>query len=514
MLSTSSACVTDHPLQLDSPFQLQEHLKAQYSKLTHTETSDRTIPITKETALQLIGPPLLNETESVDRNLWLYELCRFLTQKANIVSIFLMNDTPACSSQTCPEMRASEWQYLCAVHDPPKSCCAIDYCNHTLDWAANVLTSPRNFPSRLALGGESGTGSMKNLTNIFRRVYRIFAHAWFQHRDIFWSVENTYGLYMFFKTVCDEYRLIPEDSYTIPREAEGFVEESNGANKPSSNHHSSSSQVQILRKDGSSETALSSSPDDTTSADLLNTGATARRHKHKHTPSTGSLVDTITEGQEDEDESSSAAIEPTESSTQLGIPPQLPAPSEAPPKHKEPSPDRQLLRLDISATVPKYDPRAPEDPTPTPTTGDVDPMSVIAPKTTDNSSAGAESDVTTEVSSTIEKKENNEDDEEVVTSPSGGSIRTAGSDVLDAILDHISDGDEEEEERERERRNSAATEMRAAAERARLERSAGDTSAVISSPEPRVEVTAIEDDDDDGEKETEKAKIEEVGVSN
>jgi hypothetical protein len=60
------------------------------------------------------------------------------------------------------------------------------------------------------------------MTEVFRRVYRIFAHAWFSHRDVFWRVESKTGLYLLFKTVCDEYRLIPEDNYTIPPEAEGI----------------------------------------------------------------------------------------------------------------------------------------------------------------------------------------------------------------------------------------------------------------------------------------------------
>lgn len=127
-------------------------------------------------------------------------------------------------------MRASEWQYLCAVHDPPKSCAAIDYCCHTLDWAASTLCNSKLFPSRLGLGSGMGNAGgsdkvlqqqMKELTNIFRRVYRIFAHAWFQHREVFWLVEGKTGLYGFFKTVCDVYGLIQVENYTIPPEAEG-----------------------------------------------------------------------------------------------------------------------------------------------------------------------------------------------------------------------------------------------------------------------------------------------------
>lgn len=85
------------------------------------------------------------------------------------------------------------------------------------------------FPSRLGLGTSTSSTSgekilqqqMKELTNIFRRVYRIYAHAWFQHRDMFWRVESKTGLYILFKIVCDEYGLIPPENYTIPAEAEG-----------------------------------------------------------------------------------------------------------------------------------------------------------------------------------------------------------------------------------------------------------------------------------------------------
>lgn len=183
-----------------------------------------TQPISRSTASLLAAVP-----PNVDRSIWLYELCRFLVQKINVIIVALFSDVPPCSAATCSEMRASEWQYLCAVHDPPKSCCAIDYCCHTLDWAANTLTSPKHFPSRLALGndGTSGQGisrqhQERHLTNIFRRVYRIFAHAWFAHREVFWKVEGKTGLYMLFKTVCDVFNLVEKENYTIPPEAEGL----------------------------------------------------------------------------------------------------------------------------------------------------------------------------------------------------------------------------------------------------------------------------------------------------
>ncbi|EXJ90221.1 hypothetical protein A1O1_03320 [Capronia coronata CBS 617.96] len=433
--------------QLDSPFQLQEHLKALYSHLTHTPGSMNTIPISKETALQLATPPPINETETVDRNLWLYELCRFLTQKANIVSIFLMNDNPPCSSATCPEMRASEWQYLCAVHEPPKSCCAIDYCNHTLDWAANVLTSPKHFPSRLALGGEAGSAiqSMRQLTNIFRRVYRIFAHAWFQHRDVFWAVEATYGLYMLFKVVCDEYHLIPEDSYTIPREAEDgqdSSEEQDVGHAPDIGQR-----VQILRKDDSSavplEDAAASSSDtsETAAGTTISTGATARRHRH--TPSTGSHVATIAEGHEEDEEVTSAIVVPKHSSQPFSTAGDT---AESSPREKDFPAEGKLPRLDISATVPQYEPRDPADPTPTGSHDDLDPLSAAdqRPEKVGSSISSEPAQLQTPVIEEPQHDEDKEDVEEEVTSPSGGSIRTGGPDLLNAILRHTSDVNDED----------------------------------------------------------------------
>lgn len=68
---------------------------------------------------------------------------------------------------------------------------------------------------------DRGAG-VKHLINIFRRLHRIFAHAWFQHRGVFWQVEGQTGLYVLFKTVCDMHELLPPENYKLPPEAEGL----------------------------------------------------------------------------------------------------------------------------------------------------------------------------------------------------------------------------------------------------------------------------------------------------
>ncbi|KIN08268.1 hypothetical protein OIDMADRAFT_37498 [Oidiodendron maius Zn] len=268
--------------ELDSAFQLQEHLKALHYSYTKPADSDHTTPITRETASLISAQP-----EGIDRSLWLYELCRFLTNKCNDLIVGFLFDDPPCSAVTCPEMRASEWQFLCAVHETPKSCCAIDYCCHTLDWATNIVTSQKIFPSRLSLAAgdtvdDRGAG-VKHLVSIFRRLHRIFAHAWYQHREVFWRVEGQTGLYVLFKTVCDNYDLLPADNYKLPPEAEGLepAEEA----KPSV--------PAILKPDAP--------PAQTQSGEeFLNVSRTNTRRHIRQSPSVGSAVTTVLEADEEE----------------------------------------------------------------------------------------------------------------------------------------------------------------------------------------------------------------------
>lgn len=296
------------PSQLDSAFQLQEHLAA----LHYHHTRSNTVPITRETARLLATPP-----PSIDRTLWLYELCRFLIAQCNSLIVGFLFDTPPCSAATCPEMRASEWQFLCAVHDAPKSCCAIDYCCHTLDWAANVVTNPKIFPSRfvapLSDGHDKGA-AVKNLVNVFRRLHRIFAHAWFQHRGVFWSVEGQTGLYVFFKTVCDLYDLLPAENYKLPPEAEGLEAPTTGIEK----HQGSNMGHPVVTAIARPPSAIERTGDD----DGPNSAA-ARTNTRRHirsNPSTGNAISMVPEVDEDDHHAAGLAGRMKEMSLSSAVP--------------------------------------------------------------------------------------------------------------------------------------------------------------------------------------------------
>ena len=127
-----------------------------------------------------------------------------------------------------------------------------------------------------------------------RRVYRIFAHAWFQHRSVFWQVEGHEGLYILFKTICEIYALIPDENYTIPGEAEGL---------PAKEEEQEDGKA-VLKKPQQEDEVATTTEDTTTT---VSTGATTRRHKH--TPSVGSSVLPIQEGDEEDDHANASSKE-------------------------------------------------------------------------------------------------------------------------------------------------------------------------------------------------------------
>jgi hypothetical protein len=127
---------------------------------------------------------------------------------------------------------------------------------------------------------------VKHLENIFRRLHRIFAHAWFQHREVFWRVEGQTGLYVLFKTVCDNYELLPAENYKLPPEAEGLepIEDM----KPA---------IKVLKPETNQQPKTEE--EDQSFHEPARNPTNTRRHI-RSSPSTGSAVTTVLEADEDD----------------------------------------------------------------------------------------------------------------------------------------------------------------------------------------------------------------------
>ena len=165
-----------------------------------------------------------------------------------------------------------------------------------MDWAANVVTDQKIFPSRFVVlaDAHSKNVGVKNLVNVFRRLHRIFAHAWFQHRSVFWSVEGQTGLYVFFKMVCDLYDLLPAENYQLPPEAEGLESLS-----PESDPEAERTPAPSILKPPSQIRQTTSGEEDDNQHQV---GRTNTRRHIRSNPSTGSAVTTVMEAEEEDSE--------------------------------------------------------------------------------------------------------------------------------------------------------------------------------------------------------------------
>ncbi|KAI9009167.1 mps one binder kinase activator-like 3-like protein [Hyaloraphidium curvatum] len=155
---------------------------------------------------------VLFHNSQVDPALLQYEFLRLVCVRLGHLVVVLEDE---CTPATCADMKADEWQFLCAAHLTPQSCPAIDYIIHTLDGATALLNSHKHFP----LNAPTPESSVKHFSNIARRLYRIFAHCYFVHRESFGLFENETQLYARFLAFSNAFQLIPGNLLIVPENA-------------------------------------------------------------------------------------------------------------------------------------------------------------------------------------------------------------------------------------------------------------------------------------------------------
>ncbi|KAI0064994.1 Mob1/phocein [Artomyces pyxidatus] len=208
---------------LDSAFQLQEYISLIIRLDIHDVEAIVSIPESHgpngEDNGNLQNEELEGERDgrgeyAVDEACWIYEQLRRLAQDLSHPLITMLQQE--CTRKTCPEMKAGEWLYLCVAHGNDgamEQCCAIDYILHTVDSATALLNSPRAFPSRISIP----TTSHRHFSSLARRLGRIFAHAYFHHREVFEQAEAESSLYGRFLALTSKFDLVPQEFLIIPR---------------------------------------------------------------------------------------------------------------------------------------------------------------------------------------------------------------------------------------------------------------------------------------------------------
>ncbi|WVF69818.1 hypothetical protein IAT40_004597 [Kwoniella sp. CBS 6097] len=188
---------------LNGPFQLAEYLSLKVRADPHDVRGLVDVP-SGDKSVGGKGP---------DKDVWIYEHMRRIPIDLTPLVIALL---PICNPTTCPEMKADEWLYLCSAHGGgAEQCSAIDYILHTLESTTGILNDPHNFPSRMQIP----QASISRFPSLFRRLSRIFSHAYYHHRETFSLAEAETSLYARFLGLCEKYDLVGSNLLPIPRSA-------------------------------------------------------------------------------------------------------------------------------------------------------------------------------------------------------------------------------------------------------------------------------------------------------
>eukprot|EP00871_Galdieria_phlegrea_P000081 jgi/Galph1/1073/GphlegSOOS_G5878.1 len=139
------------------------------------------------------------------------QVLRFVVQ-LNCFACFLGE---VCNYNTCPQMSATkDVLYLCAAHERAQECCAIDYISHCLDGATSLLTSEEVVSPNLV--GKNQDVNLQNFRLIMRRLYRLFAHAYYHHLDTFKKFEQETELFQHFCSFSSYFNLISPSDMLVP----------------------------------------------------------------------------------------------------------------------------------------------------------------------------------------------------------------------------------------------------------------------------------------------------------
>ncbi|KEI38109.1 uncharacterized protein L969DRAFT_52183 [Mixia osmundae IAM 14324] len=199
------------------------------AKLAAAQSTASSDPPSSTTGASIEEDDGPTETVAVDRSVWIYEQIRRIVLDLSYPWISQLQEH--CTRTSCPEMKADSFQFLCAAHATASDacflrvcsrnsadtkgcqteCCAIDYMTHVADAAFALLNSAKHFPSRLVIPDTS----VKQLSALTRRLYRLFAHTFYSHRDLFDSCEMASSLYARFVRLCLDFELIDKDTLKL-----------------------------------------------------------------------------------------------------------------------------------------------------------------------------------------------------------------------------------------------------------------------------------------------------------
>ncbi|KAF2203873.1 maintenance of ploidy protein MOB2 [Delitschia confertaspora ATCC 74209] len=104
----------------------------------------------------------------------------------NQINLLYGSITEFCSPQSCPEMKATdEFEYLWQDSEnfkKPTKMPAPEYIEHLMAWVQSNIDNEQMFPSRIGVPFPKTFPAL--LRNMFKRLYRVYAHIYCHHYPV------------------------------------------------------------------------------------------------------------------------------------------------------------------------------------------------------------------------------------------------------------------------------------------------------------------------------------------
>ncbi|KAI0252902.1 Mob1/phocein [Lactifluus subvellereus] len=211
---------------LDSAFQLQEYISQTIRLNIHDVSAIVSIPDSRSNTEGVSddGDATLSDEAdgdkdaknefAVDEACWIYEQLRRLAQDLSHPLITMLQQE--CMRATCPEMKAGEWMYLCVAHgnDGAMDATMLRHRLHSAHRGQRHRAS--ELPTSVPVTDQHPSSSHRHFGSLARRLERIFAHAYFHHREVFEQAEDESSLYARFLALICRFDLVPPEFLIIP----------------------------------------------------------------------------------------------------------------------------------------------------------------------------------------------------------------------------------------------------------------------------------------------------------
>merc|ERR1712137_1203089 len=129
--------------------------------------------------------------EGEDVNEWLaVNTADFYTQ----INMLYRTISEFCVESTCPKMSAGEkYEYLWADGKKFKKATRLpapEYIENLMAWVQSALDDENTFPSKMGVPFPRNFNQV--VKQIFKRLFRVYAHVYYQHFDMVWHYQEAH----------------------------------------------------------------------------------------------------------------------------------------------------------------------------------------------------------------------------------------------------------------------------------------------------------------------------------